>query len=182
MPVWQSQILLSITLLPFHCAVATLLPNRTKHLREVPHPTLPRPVVLNLPDAATSFTVPHAMVTSNHKIILFLLHNCYVATVMNHNVNICYATPPQVEKCCPRQSCWVVSSASPCGLQPLSHLVLVTHGTQSSWSHPSLLSTQLCVRKAHFLRRTEPGFLFLFYQSLLLYTHSSPTTTWLSLH
>lgn len=35
--------------------------------------------------------IPHAVVTSDHKIILLLLHNCSVATVLNRNVNICYA-------------------------------------------------------------------------------------------
>jgi hypothetical protein len=29
-------------------------------------------------------TVPHAMMTSNHNIILLLLHNCTFVTVMNH--------------------------------------------------------------------------------------------------
>jgi hypothetical protein len=33
-------------------------------------------------------TVSHAVVTSNHKIILLLFHNCNSATVMNYNVNI----------------------------------------------------------------------------------------------
>ena len=33
-------------------------------------------------------TVPHVVVTSNHKIISLLLHNCNFATVMNYNVNM----------------------------------------------------------------------------------------------
>ena len=33
-------------------------------------------------------TAPHAVVTSNHKIILLLLRNCNFATVMNHNISI----------------------------------------------------------------------------------------------
>ena len=33
-------------------------------------------------------TVPHVVVTSNHKIILLLLHNYSLVTAMNHNANI----------------------------------------------------------------------------------------------
>ena len=33
-------------------------------------------------------TVPHLVVTPNHKIILLLIHNCNFATVMNYSVNI----------------------------------------------------------------------------------------------
>lgn len=33
------------------------------------------------------YTVPHVVVTPNHKTILLLPHNCYFATV-NHNVKI----------------------------------------------------------------------------------------------
>lgn len=40
--------------------------------------------------------VPHVVVTHNHKIILLLLHSCDFATVMNHSVSICYATPEGV--------------------------------------------------------------------------------------
>ena len=35
--------------------------------------------------------VSHVVVTPNYKIILWLLHNCNVVTVINHNVNIWYA-------------------------------------------------------------------------------------------
>ena len=45
-------------------------------------------LVLSLPNAVTFNLVPHGVVTPNHKIILFLLHNCNFSTVMNHNVNI----------------------------------------------------------------------------------------------
>ena len=48
-------------------------------------------VVLNLLNAAIFNTVPHVVVTPNYKIILWLLHNCNVVTVINHNVNIWYA-------------------------------------------------------------------------------------------
>jgi hypothetical protein len=37
-------------------------------------------------------TVPHAVVTPNHKIISLKLHNCNFAAVMNQNVNICFLT------------------------------------------------------------------------------------------
>lgn len=40
-------------------------------------------VVLNFPNAATFNIVPHAVVTHNHKSLLWLLHNCDFATVMN---------------------------------------------------------------------------------------------------
>lgn len=33
-------------------------------------------------------TVPHGVVTPDHKIISLLLYNCKFATVMNHNINI----------------------------------------------------------------------------------------------
>ena len=45
-------------------------------------------VVLNLPTVVTFNTVPPAVVTPNHKLILLLLHNCNFATVMDHNINI----------------------------------------------------------------------------------------------
>lgn len=45
-------------------------------------------VVLNLPKAVTFTTVPY-VVTPNHKFLL-LLHNCKFATVVNHNVSICF--------------------------------------------------------------------------------------------
>ena len=34
-------------------------------------------------------TVPHVVVTSNHKIISLLFSNCNSATVMNYDVNSC---------------------------------------------------------------------------------------------
>ncbi|ERE74215.1 SPARC-related modular calcium-binding protein 1 [Cricetulus griseus] len=43
-------------------------------------------VVLNLSLAVTLNTVPHVVVTPNHKIILLLLHNCNFITVTNFNV------------------------------------------------------------------------------------------------
>lgn len=45
-------------------------------------------VVLNLPHAVSFNTAPHVVVTSNHKITSWLLHNCNSATVMSRNVNI----------------------------------------------------------------------------------------------
>lgn len=49
-------------------------------------------------------TVPHAVKTLNHKIIPSLLHNCHSATIMDYNVNICYAGypawDPQVKNHC----------------------------------------------------------------------------------
>ena len=33
-------------------------------------------------------TVPHGVVTSNHKTIPLLRHNCNFATIMNHNINV----------------------------------------------------------------------------------------------
>ena len=50
-------------------------------------------MVLNLPNAVTLFnTVPHAVVTPNHKIISLLLHNCNFVTVRNRDKKylICY--------------------------------------------------------------------------------------------
>jgi hypothetical protein len=47
-------------------------------------------MVLNLPNAVTLGTFPHAVVTLNHNIILLLLH-IYNFAIMNHNVNIWYA-------------------------------------------------------------------------------------------
>ena len=44
-------------------------------------------MVLNLPNAVTLGTFPHAVVTLNHNIILLLLH-IYNFAIMNHNVNI----------------------------------------------------------------------------------------------
>ena len=46
-----------------------------------------RAVALNLPNAATLNSVPHAVVTPNHKIISLLLRNCDFATVMKRDVN-----------------------------------------------------------------------------------------------
>lgn len=54
--------------------------------------------------------VLHAVVIPNHKIISLLLHNCNLATIMNHNTNIFYAgfliCGPW--KCCDSQveNCW----------------------------------------------------------------------------
>ena len=45
-------------------------------------------VVLQLPDAATFNTVPHAVLTPNQKITLLLLHNANIAIVMSRDVNI----------------------------------------------------------------------------------------------
>jgi hypothetical protein len=46
-------------------------------------------VVLNLPNAAISNTVPHVVVTPpTIKLFLLLLHNSNFATVRNRNVNI----------------------------------------------------------------------------------------------
>ena len=42
--------------------------------------------VLHLPNTSTFNPVPQAVLTASHKIIFLLLHNCNVATVMNHNV------------------------------------------------------------------------------------------------
>jgi hypothetical protein len=47
-----------------------------------------RAVALSLPNAVTFNTVPHVVVTPNHKVIMLLLHNCNFATIMNHHVNI----------------------------------------------------------------------------------------------
>jgi hypothetical protein len=44
-------------------------------------------VALNLLNAVTLNTVPHDVVTPNHKIILLLLLNCNFAIAMNPNVN-----------------------------------------------------------------------------------------------
>jgi hypothetical protein len=41
-------------------------------------------MVLNLPNAVT---LPHVVVTPNHKTISWLLPNCYFATAMICNVN-----------------------------------------------------------------------------------------------
>lgn len=45
-------------------------------------------MVPNLPNGSTLNTVPHGVVTPDHKIISLLLYNCNFATVMNHNINI----------------------------------------------------------------------------------------------
>lgn len=42
-------------------------------------------VVLNLPYISTLNTVPHVVLTPNHKVISKLLHNCNFATIINHN-------------------------------------------------------------------------------------------------
>ena len=72
-------------------------------------------------------TVPHVVVTSNHKIILLLLHNCNFATVINHNVNIWYVTQrvydPQVENHCTRQS------KIPCSLS----IIPIEDGCAETW-------------------------------------------------
>ena len=47
------------------------------------------PGALNLPNAATFNTVPHAVVTPATKLFSLLLHNDNFVTVMNYNVNIC---------------------------------------------------------------------------------------------
>lgn len=36
-------------------------------------------------------TIHHIVVTPNYKIMSLLLHNYDFATVMNHNLNVCYA-------------------------------------------------------------------------------------------
>ena len=48
------------------------------------------PVAQHLPNAWSSSTVPHVVVTPSIKLFLLLLHNCNFATVMNCNVNICF--------------------------------------------------------------------------------------------
>lgn len=40
-------------------------------------------MLLNLPNAVTLKIVPQVVVTANHKMILFLLHNCKFATVVD---------------------------------------------------------------------------------------------------
>lgn len=43
---------------------------------------------INLPNSVNFKTVPHAVLTPNDKIILFLLHHCDFATVTNHKYPI----------------------------------------------------------------------------------------------
>ena len=45
-------------------------------------------MVLNFPNVASFNTVPYVVVTSNHKIISSLLHNCNFTTVVERSVNI----------------------------------------------------------------------------------------------
>jgi hypothetical protein len=47
--------------------------------------------VVSLPDAASLINiVPHVKVTlPTTKLFLLLLNNCFLATVMNYNVNVC---------------------------------------------------------------------------------------------
>ena len=54
---------------------------------------LSRVVELNLSNLASvlHYTVPHSVVTPNHKVISLLLNNRNLVTVMNHNVNSCYS-------------------------------------------------------------------------------------------
>lgn len=45
-------------------------------------------VLLNLPNAMTFNTVPHAVATATLELFPLILHNCKFATVMNCHVNI----------------------------------------------------------------------------------------------
>ena len=44
-------------------------------------------MALNLPNAVIFNSVPHVVVSPNHKIILLLIHNCNFTTVMDCNGN-----------------------------------------------------------------------------------------------
>ena len=87
-------------------------------------------------------TVPHVVVTPNHKIFLLLHHNCTFAIVRNHSTSTCgfwwsWATPvsgpfdlqrgcdPQIEICCFRP--WHISLTHSYGSLSWQTILLYSH-------------------------------------------------------